>query len=394
MTRFASIESLRAVAAALVLFAHVKFPIIDGCGLDALPSVLRASWGACGVDLFFVISGFVIALALDRPGVTWRSFLAARVGRVAPVYFLFTLVCLAIPPVLCVSLAPTVVADSFLFLPLLDTDRFAGTIHPYGWTVSFEIWFYLVATAGALLAGPRAVPGWLVAGFVAGPLALLAVGYDHRWYFPRFALSPLVIEFALGCLAYRVAARPRSPGVGVLLLTAGVAGLVLGGFRADRLALYANVLADPGLALERVAWWGLPSFLIVTGAAAVERRTGWWPAQLAATFLGGISYSLYLVQPVVLFAVGSLAERLGGAPPWAVAGIAAALVFLSAAVIHRVVEKPLVAATRRRLEQWLAVSRPTPTPTLPGTVPDSGPSTGPGCGAASPALTPAASPGR
>jgi exopolysaccharide production protein ExoZ len=358
MPRYASIESLRGVAAVLVLFAHVKFPVIDACGADALPGVLRSGWGACGVDLFFVISGFVIGLTLDRPGVTWRSFLAARVARVVPVYFLFTAVCLAIPAVVCVPLAPNVVADSFAFLPVFDRDQFAGTIHPYGWTLSFEIWFYLAATGAAVTAGPRSAPLWLAAVFLAGPVAIRALGYDGAWYFPRFALSPLAAEFALGCVAYRVASRPLPAGVGAALLIAGVAGLVLGGLGADRLAVYSAVLADARLAFERVAAWGLPAFLIVTGAATLERRAGRWPARGAAGFLGGISYSVYLVQPIILFTVGSIGQAAGVTSPWAVAGVAATLVLVTATVAHRTVELPLVAGARRRLEGWLAVSRP------------------------------------
>jgi exopolysaccharide production protein ExoZ len=357
MTRITSIESLRGVAAALVLFAHVKFPVIDACGVSELPQVLRPAWGACGVDLFFVISGFVISLTLDRPGMTWRAFVAARVARVVPVYFVFTLACLVIPAVVCVQLTPKVVADSFLFLPLFDADRFAGTIHPYGWTLSFEIWFYLVATVTAVIAGPRAVPVRLAALFIAGVLVLFVVGYDRAWYFPRFALCPMVVEFALGCVAYRITCRPVPLGVGLAILAVGLAGIVLGSFRGDRLAIYAAVLSDPGLALERVAYWGLPSFLIVTGATAIERRTGWWPARRAAVFFGGISFSLYLVQPIILFVVGSLCQLIGGLSPWTVVGAAVIAVFVTATVTYRRVELPVVAGTRRRLEQWLRVTR-------------------------------------
>jgi peptidoglycan/LPS O-acetylase OafA/YrhL len=353
MTRFAGIESLRGVAAGLVLYAHLWIPIFDACGATAPPRAFRATWGAFGVDLFFVISGFVIALTLDRPGINWRSFLAARIARVAPIYFVFTAVCLAIPPVVCVPVTANVVADSFAFLPVLDADRYAGAIHPYGWTLSFEIWFYVVATAAAVVAGPRVAPGWMIVMFLAGPFVLIAIGYAHPWYFPRFALSPLVIEFALGCVAYRLTYLSLSCGMGVAALTAGLAGLFLGTFREDRVAFHWEVLADPGLAVERVVYWGLPSFLLVAGVAAIERRTGWWPGRPAAAWFGGISYSLYLVQPIVLFAVGTLCKWIDGVSPWAVAGAAVTGVFVTAAIVHRVVEKPVVAGTRRRLERWL-----------------------------------------
>jgi exopolysaccharide production protein ExoZ len=356
MTRFASIESLRGVAAALVLFAHVKFSVIDACGSDALPDLLRPMWGACGVDLFFVISGFVIALTLDRPGATWRSFLAARIARVVPIYFVFTLICLAIPVVVCVPVTRNVLVNSFAFLPVLDSGRFSGTVHPYGWTLCFELWFYLAATVTAAIAGPRVVPACLIAIFGIGPLLWLAIGYDHPWYLPRFVLSPMVVEFALGGVAYRLTRRARGRWAGAATLAAGVAGLAIGAFRGDRLAVYSEVLANPAVALERVVCWGLPSFLIVTGTAAVERAGGWRGRRVAAA-LGAISFSLYLVQPIMLFAVGSLGSRIVGAAPWAVAGSAVTVVFVTATMTHRVIEQPLIATARRRLEGWLGVSR-------------------------------------
>jgi exopolysaccharide production protein ExoZ len=360
MTRLASLESLRGAAALMVLFAHVKFPVMDACGTGAVPSILRPMWGACGVDLFFVISGFVIGLTIDRSGMTWRAFLAARVARVVPMYALFSLVCLVVSGVVCFRLSPNVVANSFLFLPLFDTNQFSGTLHPYGWTLSFEIMFYLTAAATLAVAGAARAPIWLAVIFGTCPFVLLYSGYDDSWYFPRFAFSPMVMEFSLGCLAHRLTCRHSSLGLGVTALLAGVALLALGSFRADRLATYLGVLGDVRLASERVAVWGLPSFLIVGGAAAIERRNGWWPGERVAFFLGSISFSLYLVQPIALFVVGSVFLRLGWSEPWIVVVAAVALAVGAARITNRVAEQPLVTGTRKRLERWLGVSKPCP----------------------------------
>ena len=190
MTRYASIEALRGAAALLVLLAHVKFPVIDACGADALPDVLRGGWGACGVDLFFVISGFVIGLTLDRPGVTWRSFLAARLARVVPVYFLFTAVCLAIPAVVCVPVDP----ERRGRLVRLSAPVRCPPVRRDDSPVRVD-----AVVRDLVLPGrdgrrrdcrPAGGPVCLATVFLAGPLALSAAGYDGPWYFPGSPSRP------------------------------------------------------------------------------------------------------------------------------------------------------------------------------------------------------------
>jgi exopolysaccharide production protein ExoZ len=356
MSKLVSIEFLRGVAALMVLHAHLKFPILDACGADSLPAFLRPVWGACGVDLFFVISGFVIALSCDRPGTNWRGFLTARLSRIVPIYALFSLVCLATPVFRNVPATADVIANSFLYLPLFNDGAFAGTLHPYGWTLSFEMGFYLVAALVVAAAGRRA-PEVLFAIFGLGPIALFAISPEPGSVFLRFLLSPLAIEFALGIIAYRIVSQKLPRLSGGMFLVAGLVGFGIGFGRTEHLASFTDVLARGELALERVVCWGLPAFLVVVGFAAVERRiesqSRKWPLAGVCSFFGEISFTLYLVQPVAFVLVTRICEVAGWNRPWLVAAVLVAAIIGMAHVIRQVVEKPLTSGARAGLERLL-----------------------------------------
>src|SRR4030095_15095732 len=90
-SNFATVQALRAVAALLVVVYHV----FDMWSLRVNPSPPGATWanGAAGVDIFFVISGFVMVVSSRRmaaqPG-AWRTFIEHRIVRIAPLYWLAT----------------------------------------------------------------------------------------------------------------------------------------------------------------------------------------------------------------------------------------------------------------------------------------------------------------
>lgn len=352
MRKAHGIELLRMLAAALVLLAHLKFPVIDVCGADKLPAVLNGTWGAVGVDLFFVISGFVIALVVDRPSVTWKNFLAARLARVVPPYLLFTLAATLTTHIRYVPVTASSLVNSFLYLPVLDLDHFSGTFHPYGWSLCFEMWFYLLAAGLLAVTGRRAVIPVVVGVFVVGSLALAVSGYTPPWFFPRFALSPMAIEFALGCSAYWLSSRlPR--WAGVLCLVAGIGALTIWVGANPEFAVMEPVLHGAGLAMLRAAVWGVPASLIVCGAVTLERRAGWFPAAGAADAAGAVSYSLYLVQPFAFLAVRGVFQWADWRSPWVVAVSAVVVTVGMAILVRRTVEVPLTTKAKDWLTRWL-----------------------------------------
>lgn len=282
--RLQSIQMLRGVAVLGVLVAHAG---ISGVGV-------------AGVDLFFVISGFVIATI--APGKRPVQFAFDRFWRVFPVYWIFSL------PWLILAYANS------MDTPLRDLTSvsllpFEGI--PYlrpAWTLMYEVLFY--AAALCVLATGRYK--WLLATFAA--CLIWNYFWPHRiiGYFGY----PLNINFLLGVLVARQGSVGRNNGV--LLILAGVIALLLVPDQSAGAIAKANHET-----YARAFWWGIPCAMIVWGASSIP---GKWPLQK----LGDASYAIYLVHmaPAVIF------------PTWA--GVLLSLVFGFAA--HYWIELPILKA--------------------------------------------------
>ncbi|MCB2096760.1 MAG: acyltransferase, partial [Parvularculaceae bacterium] len=292
--RLENIQALRGAAALMVLAAHVKEAESDYGGVGALlPHNLYM--GVVGVDLFFLISGFVmthVALSGARNVKAGRRFLYNRAARIYPAYWAATLVLMVLyagklalfdeatpfpNPVATFLLTPSP------YYPLL----------PVGWTLVHEMYFYAVFTLFIFWNGVR-LPLFLAvwAGVVIASLALGAFG-ANAW--TKVVFNPLTFEFMVGAL---IAIAVRN-GVVKFAAPALVAGCAIFAvqtvFFADR--LYPSVM---GQFAWRAAIFSAPFALILYGAAALEKSSG----ALAPKWLreaGDASYSLYLIHvPVFL----------------------------------------------------------------------------------------------
>jgi exopolysaccharide production protein ExoZ len=319
--RLQSIQHLRAVAAiGVVLYhacqwGHARFEI-----------------GASGVDLFFVISGFVIGLGLDDAAATPAGFMARRVWRVAPPYWLVTLALLLIALVWPrwlpeVEVEPAHVILSLLFIPHVNPDQIPFPILPVGWSLTYEMIFYVLAAA-CLTQPPRRRLGLLAAGLVAMPI----FGVNVHPAFFLFA-NPMMLQFLAGALvarAYRRGALPRYGGGWAMVGAAGLAYVALYWFD-----LYGS--------LFRPLAWGAPATLLVAGAVSLERE-GHWPRFPALDRLGEASYSIYLMHwPVVVM----LAQTLGVRPAWVFIPLSSLCAVGAGLVFWRWVERPLPRLRRR-----------------------------------------------
>ncbi|MET0749382.1 MAG: acyltransferase [Rhizobium sp.] len=265
-------QSLRAVAALLVLFYHVS----DG----------RFDAGGAGVDMFFLISGFIMGTigAKERP----RSFLIKRLVRIAPLYWLITLaMCLASV----VGLLGTFSFDlrrlalSLLFVPHFDPSGHIWPLFVPGWTLNIEMLFYGVFAVALLSARPLLIATLLLC-------ALVVLGL-HDWQAPvlRQWTTPMLLEFIFGLGISQC--RHRLPA------KLAVAGLLLG-----IALLAASAFATIDLTPYRVVVWGLPAGLLLAGCIGLE-DAGFWPQRLLKPLerLGDASYSLYLTHGIVLAAM-------------------------------------------------------------------------------------------
>ena len=208
-----SIQALRAIAAIAVAVAHACHYLEKELGI---PNPLPGSeFGSAGVDLFFVISGFVMVYASERffrREARPAEFFLRRLARIVPLYWVTTSIILAYlllhyGSLQAVHFSPAVVIASYLFIPYPQTDGYMAPIHGVGWSLNFEMFFY-VCFCLALPLGRRlgvAVLTALLVGLVAinrtlpPPLDYLA--------------EPIVLEFAMGmliALAVREGYRCRS----------------------------------------------------------------------------------------------------------------------------------------------------------------------------------------
>lgn len=351
-SRLQNLQALRGVACLLVLFYHLaQLEPLTGARVSRHVLQPLVHFGFAGVDLFFVLSGFVITwVHADRLGdrASLAGYLGRRAWRIYPVFW----VCWAASAaahVLCLSRPwPDDRWRLVRHLLLVPSVEFNPFLAP-AWTLTLEAMFYL--TFAALFLAPRraclpALGLWFGAVVVA--IANGAPGvFDEHGKVGRFAawfLYPNVLEFVLGCFAAS-AIRAGRVNWGRACLTAGVAGFAAAGFATW--AGYGNII-NPHVG--RVAIFGLPSALIVYGLVASECTHRWVLPRWLQT-VGDASYAIYLVHhPVfqVLFTTlfGRFAVTGPGHLRWVylLAVAALAIGFL----VHYAVERPLLRLVQRR----------------------------------------------
>ncbi|AWN50038.1 acyltransferase [Methylobacterium terrae] len=338
-------QVLRALAAAMVAAGHAQFEVAGLAARAGLPfaSATWLPWPA-GVDVFFVISGFIIVHAsasLHGKADARQIFLAHRIARVVPLYWLATTLALALAwlrPGLVGTGADGALAvvASYLFWPMARADGTVLPLYSLGWTLNYEMAFY-VLFALALPWGPRRtvlgvsalLAGLVLAGALVRPLPVPLA----------FWSDPIVLEFACGALL----ALARREG----LRLAGPVRLALAGLGLVLLSLAGD---DP--ALPRCIAWGGPATLLVAAASlgpAGDASAVWRPAVV----LGDASYALYLAHPFVVRGVRVVAEATGVAArigPGPMVLLMLVLACLAAILLHRIIERPLTRIARSRLE--------------------------------------------
>lgn len=292
-----SIQILRALAALAVVYFHCADPG-EGYSLPAS--------GEWGVDVFFVISGFIIARMMLKD--TTRFF-TKRLIRIWPMYALATVLMAVMALAFSDRVRTTTVSlsgliKSLLFVPY-DMERRHGPILELGWTLTYEIFFYLLVGLALLLLRNRtyaviAVVLVLVALVVSGEVAPA----DH--YPVRFFQHDVLLEFGYGIALFEVwrrvvdrstsVATARRSVLGSVALGLGVA-LVAGGITM----MVLHDLADFASGTIRAVHFGLPALAVVGGALLTEHALPVARPVRFAIDVGDASYGMYLFHPFVVF---------------------------------------------------------------------------------------------
>ncbi len=345
-----SIQALRFVAAFMVVIHHsvndltIRSGIADGAALRDF-----FYFGASGVQIFFVISGFVMVwssagLFQKRGG--WRHFLYRRLIRIYPIYAIGVLLNIFLRSLWDTISSPLQVLATLLLLP-----GFAGRIIVPAWTLSYEMYFYLLF-ATVLIFSMRTALVLLSGVFFLciSSASVLHHGLGNEWLI--MAQSPLLLDFLAGAwLGWFMKVIPASrlavvpPVLPGLILVLSCAAL-LGNF----------VLARH---LPYMITFGGPAILIVASSILLERtERGLWLFRLLAR-LGDASYSLYLIHQLVLIVLVPLvAGFVTGSATFALAITGLSAIALVAGLgFYGAVEVPLLRLLRRRV---IPQDRPNP----------------------------------
>jgi|ERR1700678_367010 len=324
------IQYLRGLAALMVVWHHSLNQVT---GLSAF--IHLREFGTSGVDLFFVISGFIMVVTTTEKPLTAGRFFALRIVRVVPLYWLVTLLmvgCAIAAPHLLKTLqfTPEALAKSLLFIPYYSLS-FPSYIWPLlvpGWTLDYEMFFYL------LFAISLTIPAtYRLGSLVATLIALVAAGYVAQPINPVAYVytSPLLLEFGAGAVIGSLWMKRRLQ----IGLPASIAAMLAGAsllYLRGEFSGYSQMLG---------------AILMVIGCLQATIPS---PHDRLLLALGDASYSIYLTH---LFALGGLRVvwmNLSSqpSPASAVAFMVVALVICATAgwIWYRLIERPLTSRLR------------------------------------------------
>ncbi|MDV9043410.1 acyltransferase [Stenotrophomonas sp. RAC2] len=347
MEKLQNLQMMRAMAAILVVWAHA-IDLVAKRQIDAF----QVSWGALenfgavGVDVFFVISGFIVSLTAERSR-SLTQFLVARLVRIWPLYIITTVVVFAADPA---ARSLATLAWSVVFLQVPGVPAGMPT-HPLGWSLMFEAVFYLMLAGAMCWRTQRPMPERVL---IIGSTAILVAGVCGFHQPMNIIGNPIIIEFLLGVVigwAYR-----RWP---VLPAWATSGLFVAGAVMLLSTAMYgfgsiseAPQTLDASLSWDRVRMWGIPAALLI--ASAVLRRNATSAAGRPLVFLGDSSYSIYLFSFVALLLLDQCWDVWAPASPDVAILLATSVAVVFGVICYVVLERPLTSALRTRIAVHLA----------------------------------------
>lgn len=310
MQQFRSIHYLRAVAALLVVILHAHISV------DFMRAGAKnVDWMRCGVDIFFVISGFVMVKSTEGRNISPREFFARRCERIIPIYWIATFaVLMSMKGEWLFKLA------SFAFIPMINPKE--GLLQPImtpGWTLNYEMFFYALF-AGTLLLREN-YRFWSMAAMLSVLVALRP--FAAPLTAGDFYTNSILLEFLMGMAIARFGLRAQS-----FCIPLAVAAMYL----------------LPSLTHIRLLYAGIPAGLLVMAALTAESRL---PKIRALEFLGDASYSIYLFHLLALGLLVQLWPALA-LPNAMFVPVGLAVVVIIAGIVHLLLERPLTNYFARR----------------------------------------------
>lgn len=316
-SRMVELDALRGIAAVAVLGYHFTTRYQEQIGhVGGAPADLEL--GRYGVYLFFLISGFVIFMTLERTR-TAADFMVSRFSRLFPGYWAALLLTSLV--VLVAGLPVQRLPAEQWLLNVTMVQEILGAEHLDGsyWTLQIELFFYAQMlfwfAMGQLRRIHWVIGGWLLLAAVEG------LCEKHHWHFSYWVRELMILRFipffALGILFYRMHRYPQEWRLNLAMMLLALAAIAVG---------------------ERPVFLPVALACCAVFALFVRGRLGFLDRR-ALAFLGSISYALYLVHQAIGFVVIHQLEHRG-VPPLLACAVAASVSLSLAVVIRHGVEQP------------------------------------------------------
>lgn len=332
--KFHTIQLLRFVAFFIVVVCHATFYTAE----RLVKGFYQYDSGYNGVVLFFIISGFVMVVSSEKlllRDKAWQVFAVRRIVRIIPIYWMLTtykliLMFFASNLMLHSHISLITGLKSYFFIPALNADGIFYPVVGVGWTLNLEMFFYLLfAIALAIRVRPVV---FLSLSFI--PLFILSFYARTSWPDCRFYAQPLIINFILGILIAKLILNGLrlSKLISMVLLVTGLFVIII-----------PNEFVLPLLRHNQLYYKLFvftAAFLVVYSAVSIEKHLKFQiPAWLM--FLGGASYSLYLIHPLIAPLAPAIMKVLNLPFPWTAVCAAISLALAGGVLFYLFIERPL-----------------------------------------------------
>ncbi len=346
------LQVYRGIAAILVVLFHLNDMSIQRLKQVTFFNLFHGGWS--GVDYFFVLSGFIMVYvhrsAIGKPD-QLKSFLVKRSVRIYPIYWIITLIVLAFFVVIPgfannKDLGIQQILTSLLLIPQNDPP-----ILDVGWTLIYEMFFYLLFSIAIWFKPKYSVPilsSWL---FVTMLHYLKVINFGGKAFLLNIVFGNMNLEFFLGCLAGYIVIKfgPKISKNRWILF--GVANL---GYVALLMITSANELE-----IDRMSTFGVLAALLIIGSASIDLNDSPKVPKIL-TYLGDASYSIFLVHSPIVSAATKVVQK-ANLGKYYDGFFAPALIVLISVVagclFYSLIEKPLTVYLRKNVVEKMNFSK-------------------------------------
>ena len=329
--RLAALDGLRFLAAMAVLAYHYVAVNHSAWGApteDSFPNLQPvAAFGSFGVQLFFVISGFVILMSAWGRDV--RSFAASRVGRLFPAYWLSVAAVVLLLVVVAPGTKDVGIPETAANLTMVQRAFGVQDIESVYWTLWAELRFYVLV---AVLLAVGMTRNRIVAFAAVWPVVAAIAVRSESTLWSTVLVGTDAPLFAGGMVLYLLTKERRSLVLWLVLgLNVALAGVISGHSQSLRIATSTDVTVSP-----QTYWIAIVACFVLVALVALTRldRLSWrW-----LTVVGALTYPLYLLHSSWgQWLIGRTSPHLPAAATFAVVTV---VMLAVAYLVHRFVERP------------------------------------------------------